>query len=201
MMAVMVFDAKRRGQVITQSALSEYTLALATAVTDAMHYFIGHDTPSPKNDQRYHAVTAAHITHMLRDAIEDAESGYFNLPQEYLKERGITSTEVNSQAYREWVCASVQLARRYFQSGREYLIEVKNLRCRLAGFAYAARFEWMLGAIERENYCLRSEYPERKSLRTSLWMAWTTIWSFVASPWIRKKPCDLAAQPAWMREL
>jgi len=29
---------------------------------------------------RYLAVTGAHITHMLRDAVEDAEAGYYNIP-------------------------------------------------------------------------------------------------------------------------
>jgi hypothetical protein len=43
MMAVMCFDAERQGRLISQSELDEYTRALATAVTEALHYFIGHD--------------------------------------------------------------------------------------------------------------------------------------------------------------
>ena len=46
MMAVMIFDAERRGQVIIQAELSGYSRALAVAVTEAMYYFIGHDDPS-----------------------------------------------------------------------------------------------------------------------------------------------------------
>jgi lysine/ornithine N-monooxygenase len=41
MMQVMEFDAKRRGRLISQVELNEYTRWLATAVTEAMHYFIG----------------------------------------------------------------------------------------------------------------------------------------------------------------
>src|SRR6185369_5839891 len=67
MMSVMAFDAARRGRLISQSELDEYTRWLASAVTEAMHYFIGHGCYAPQNKARYLAVTAAHITHMLRD--------------------------------------------------------------------------------------------------------------------------------------
>ena len=195
MMAIMIFDAERRGQVISQAELSGYSRALAVAVTEAMYHFIGHDDPSPSHEARYLAVTAAHITHMLRDALEDAEVGYFNVPHEYLQARGLSPQDVESRAYREWVCGRVELARMYFKAGREATAQVKNLRCRLAGYAYTARFEWMLRAIERDNYCLRAEYPERKSLRASLWMAWSTLTSMFAAPGIIFKPRILIAQP------
>ena len=195
MMAVMVFDAERRGQVISQAELSGYSRALAVAVTEAMYYFIGHDDPSPNHEARYLAVTAAHITHMLRDALEDADVGYFNVPHEYLQARDFSPWDVDSRAYREWVCGRVKLARMYFKAGREATAQVKNFRCRLAGYAYTARFEWMLRAIERDNYCLRSEYPERTGLRASLWMALSTLASLFASPNIFFKPRILIAQP------
>jgi phytoene/squalene synthetase len=185
MMAVMVFDAGRRGNTVAQSELNEYTFNLATAVTDAMHYFIGHDDVSPECDYRYLAVNAAHITHMMRDAREDIQAGYFNVPSEYLQERGLAPRDFDSLAYRAWVCRRVKLARQHFKAGREYLAQVKNLRCRLAGYAYSARFEWMLRTIERDNYCLRSEYPERKSLRAGFWMVWNTLVSFFSFPQVK----------------
>ena len=201
MMAVMVFDAERRGQVISQSELSGYSRALAVAVTEAMYYFVGHNDPSPSHEGRYLAVTAAHITHMLRDAFEDAQAGYFNIPREYLQANGLSPKDVESKAYREWVCGRVQLARMYFKAGRECTAQVKNLRCRLAGFAYTARFEWMLRAIERDNYCLRPEYPERKSLRAGLWMIWLTLTSLLVSPRLRTNPQSLTVQNLRIKEL
>ncbi len=195
MMDVMVFDAGRRGRTISQAELFEYSRKLGTAVTEALYYFIGHDDPSPRHEARYLAVTAAHITHMLRDAMEDAANGYFNIPREYLQAHDISPQDVTSRAYREWVCGRVQLAREYFKMARECTVQVKNLRCRLAGFAYTARFEWMLRRIERDNYCLRSEYPERKSLQAGLWMAWSALAAVFASPLIKIAPRDLAVQP------
>lgn len=195
MMDVMVFDAGRRGQIISQVELSEYSHKLAKAVTEALYYFIGHDDPSPCHETRYLAVTAAHITHMLRDALEDADHGYFNIPGEYLTARGISPQAIKSPAYREWVCGRVQLAREYFRAGRECTAQVKNLRCRLAGYAYTARFEWMLNAIERDNYCLRFEYPKRKSLSAGLWMSWLTLKSMFASFRIKTESHKLAPQP------
>jgi phytoene/squalene synthetase len=196
MMDVMVFDARRRGQVISQAELSEYSHKLAKAVTEALYYFIGHDDPSPRHEARYHAVTAAHITHMLRDAVEDVQNGYFNVPGEFLAARGISPEAITSPAYRAWVCARVRLARRYFKSGRECTARVKSLRCRLAGYLYTARFEWMLDAIERDQYCLRAEYPGRKSLMAGLWMSWSALISLLASLRIKAEPRKLVQQSA-----
>ena len=164
MMAVMAFDAVRRGRLISQSELNEYSRLLANAVTEAMHHFIGHCCYSPQNEARYLAVTAAHITHMLRDTFDDIQAGYFNIPREVLDANRIAPQDVGSDGYRAWVQNRVQLARTYFKLGREYLSEVENPRCRLAGFAYTARFECVLDLIEREGYVLRAAYPERKGL-------------------------------------
>lgn len=188
MMDVMVFDAERRGQVVSQDELSEYSRNLAIAVTEAMYYFIGHQDPAPPLETRYLAVIAAHITHMLRDTIEDTNAGYFNIPREYLHANGVSSEDVSSRAYREWVCGRVGLARSYFKVGRESISQLKNLRRRLAGYAYVARFEWVLRIIERDNYCLRSEYRERKTWRAGLWMGWTALTSAFASTPRRPKP-------------
>lgn len=177
MMAVMAFDVERRGRMISQAELSEYTRLLATAVTEALHYFIGHDCPSPRGDARYLAVRGAHIIHMLRDGQEDVQAGYFNIPSEYVQEHNLAFDRLDDPAFLPWIQSRVHLARSCFHTGRETIAQVKNLRCRLAGYAYVARFEWMLHAIERDNYRLRHAYPERKSLRTALWILGRTLFS------------------------
>jgi len=119
MMAVMVFDAGRRGRLISQAELNEYTRWLASSVTEAMHYFIGHYCYSPNNEARYLAVTAAHITHMLRDTFDDIQAGYYNIPREVLEANHISPQDWQSDAYRAWVRSRVDLARVYFRAGRE----------------------------------------------------------------------------------
>lgn len=187
MMAVMEFDVERRGRLISQAELSEYSRLLATAVTDAIYYFIGHNDSVPQDERRYLAITAAHITHMLRDTKEDIDNLYFNVPREYLDAHDISQSDIESNAYRDWVCSRVNLARKYFKEGRKSIAQVKNFRCRLAGYAYTARFEWILHTLEKENYCLRSEYRERKSFWTGLWMGWRVLTSMIASIWIQGK--------------
>lgn len=182
MMAVMLFDAARRGQTVSQAELDGYSHKLAVAVTEALYHFIGHDDPSPNHSARYLAVTAAHIVHMLRDTVEDVEAGYFNIPQEVLQARGISPQEIGSKAYRKWVCERIRLARSYFDLSQVCTSWVKNWRCRLAGYAYTARFRWMLNAIERDNFCIRAEYPERKGLGAGLWMSWQTLVPMFAPP-------------------
>ncbi len=175
MMAVMNFDAQRRGRLIWQREFDAYTYWLASAVTEAMHYFIGHESYSPHTDARYLAVTAAHVTHMLRDTFDDVQAGYFNIPREILDMNHIRPQQICHPAYRAWVQSRVQLARDYFKAGREYLRQVENPRCRLAGFAYTARFEWLLDTFKREDYCLRAQYNERKSFGTGLRMSLDTM--------------------------
>jgi phytoene/squalene synthetase len=179
MMQVMDFDAGRRGRPISQVELSEYTCWLATAVMECIHFFIGHDDFSPRDETRYLAVSAAHITHMLRDMFDDAQIGYYNIPREVLEANHIGPQDVQSNAYRAWVKSRVLLARQYFKSGKDYFRRVQNRRCRLACFAYIARFEWLLDTIEREGYCLRPQYQERKSTGVGLWMSWLTLSSMV----------------------
>jgi phytoene/squalene synthetase len=181
MMAVMAFDVGRRGRLISQAQLNAYTCWLASAVTEAMHYFIGHGRYAPQCEARSLAVTAAHITHMLRDTFEDIEAGYFNIPCEVLDANHITPRDVQSSAYRAWVRSRVELARAYFRQGRQYLCQVEDMRCRLAGYAYIARFEWLLNTIEKEDYCLRPRYDERKKFAAGLRMGWLAFSAMLAS--------------------
>jgi phytoene/squalene synthetase len=181
--------------------LNEYSRWLASAVTEAMHYFIGHCCTSPHNETRYLAVTAAHITHMLRDTFDDIQAGYFNIPREVLEANHITPQDVHSEAYRAWVRSRVQLARSYFKTGREYLNQVESLRCRLAGFAYTARFEGVLGSIEREGYLLRPAYPERKGLGAIVRATGLVLTSLINRHGERVAPQTVPARQRSLREL
>jgi phytoene/squalene synthetase len=182
MMSVMVFDAYRRGRLITQKELNEYTRWLATAVTEAMHYFIGHCCASPRNETRYLAVTAAHIVHMLRDAIEDTEAGYINIPREYLESHGIAANDIHSGPYRMWIKSRVELARAYFKTGANYLAQVQNPRCRFAGYAYTARFTQVLDSIEKSGFQLQANYSEFKHPAAALRMSWSALRLALNSP-------------------
>jgi phytoene/squalene synthetase len=177
MMRVMAFDAERRGRLVSAEELSRYQRALAAAVTEALHYFIGHRSAAPHGPTRYLAAEGAHIVHMLRDALEDNALGYFNIPREVLRAGGISPEDVGSDAYRAWVRSRVQLARTCFQAGRSYLAQVESRRCRLAGYAYMARFETVLNSIERDDYVLRREYQEAKSALSGALMGASVLWS------------------------
>ena len=161
LMSVMTFDAERRERLITQSELDDYTRWLAVAVTEALHYFIGHDCHTLHGENRYQAAIGAHITHMLRDTLADVAAGYYNIPQEVLDVRGITPVDVESLAYRDWVKERVNVARVCLRAGRDHMAEVESLRCRVAAYAYIHRFEGLLDAIERDGYLLRTDYTER----------------------------------------
>lgn len=200
MMAVMAFDAERRGRLVSQAELNEYTRSLATAVTEALHYFIGHDSPPPRSEARYLAASAAHITHMLRDTYEDTAAGYFNIPREYCEVERSAAPDVDSAPYRAWVQSRVHLARAYFAAGKRYLARVESLRCRLAGYAYIARFEGLLDTIEQEGYRLRPEYPERKSPRVALGLVGSVLQSLSGPRSPRALPRALPVGPHSMRK-
>ena len=196
MMQVMDFDARRRGRLISQAELNEYTCWLATAVTDNLHHFIGHGQFAPRDETRYLAVSAAHITHMLRDTYDDMQAGYYNIPREVLETNHIEPQDVHSEVYRTWVKSRVQLAREYFRAGKGYFARVESLRCRLACFAYIARFEWLLDTIEKEGFRLRPQYNERRSAGTGLRMSWLTLSSLFNSPVVHVLPKSVSPRSA-----
>ena len=160
-MAVLEFDASRRGRLISQRELDWYSSSLAKAVTDAIQYFIRNGHPYPGGMNQYLAAKAAHITHMLRDMKQDLAEGYINIPREYLEANGITSRDITSNPYRCWIREQVKLAREYFRDGKSYLDGLDVFRCKLAGYWYCARFEGILDTIEKDGYILRSEYKDR----------------------------------------
>jgi phytoene/squalene synthetase len=185
MMQVMDFDARRRGRLISQAELNQYTRWLATAVMECIHYFIGHDDYAAHDETRYLAVSAAHIIHMLRDTFDDIKAGYYNIPSEVLETDHIGPQEVQSDAYRTWAKRRVELAREYFTAGKDYVARVQNTRCRLACFAYIARFEVILDMIERLNYRLAPQYLQGRELRAGLKMS-SSVLSLALFPPLRK---------------
>jgi phytoene/squalene synthetase len=170
-MAVIEFDAHRHGHLAGRAELEAYTTCLATAVMDGLQYFIGNGHPYPRTHDRNQAVRGAHITHMLRDMLEDLPAGLVNIPAEYLEDHDINRNEVNSEPLRQWVREQVELARNCFQEGKTYIDSLEVLRCKLAGVWYCARFACVLNAIERDGCQLRAEYPERHALKVWLEMA------------------------------
>lgn len=185
MMSLMEFDTRRCGSVITQAELTNYTLLLALAVTEALHFFIGHDRQAALRQGRYLAVSAAHLLHMLRDMHADLTIGYFNLPLELVGQKAVLPADLTSPPIRRWVQDRVELARQYFRLGHQVILADNCLRRRLACCAYLARFEWMIHTIEQDNYLLRSTYPERKSLPAALWMGWRLLLMLIPFPGIR----------------
>jgi phytoene/squalene synthetase len=200
MMAVMAFDAGRRGRLISQQELNLYTHHLSIAVTEAMHYFIGHGCFAPQDESRYQAVAAAHITHMLRDTYDDLQAGYINIPREVLETNHIGPADVQSDAYRDWVRSRVDQARTYFKTGRGYLARVQNFRCKLAGCAYVARFERLLDVIENEDYYLRTAYTDHNGLGSILKVASPLAASLVFYRGTTSASTRLAAQPPTHRK-
>ena len=180
MLAVIDFDAGRKGRLITQRELTWYSMTLATSVTDGLQYFIGHGHPYPKGDDRYSAAFGAHIAHLLRDMVVDTANGFINIPSEYLEEHGIGPEDAGSPLFRDWVSDRVSEAREHLTAGRQYLDTLDVLRCKTAGYWYCARFEVVLDTIERDDYALRETYGERRRLST-----WLKIASLGASVSLR----------------
>jgi len=174
-LAILEFDAYRKGRLISQGELTWYSNCLGKSVTDGIQYFIANGHPYPAAEDRYLAATAAHMTHMLRDMVLDTADGYINIPGEYLAAHGIGPEDVDSPPFRAWVRNRVEQARRYFREGKRYLDKLDVLRCKIAGYWYCARFEGVLDAIERDGYVLRAAYSERHKLSTWLKMAWVGL--------------------------
>ena len=191
-LAVIEFDARREGRLISQDELTWYSACLGEAVTDGIQYFIGNRHPHLASPNRYLGATAAHIAHMLRDMVADVADGYINIPREYLEEHNIGPSQVTSAAFQAWVRSRVDLARRYFREGKLCLDELVVLRRKIAGYWYAARYEGVLDAIERDGYVLRAEYGERR--RMSAWIRIALLGTSVTLRHIGRGPSHQAPQ-------
>ena len=170
MMWVMSFDAARRGRLVTRAELDAYTGWLATAVTGAMHYFLGGSRSAPNDPAAFRAVIGAHILHMLRDTGEDLPNGYVNVPREQLDAYRANPTDTGTDAYRDWVAHRVRVAAADLDAGSAYFSSLPNLRHRLAGLAYIARFRWLVRRIEADGFRLRESYDEHRRFSTTLRM-------------------------------
>lgn len=165
-MAVIAFDAGRGGRFISRRELTAYTTCLSVAVMDGLLYFIGNGCSYPHTPDRNMAVVGAHITHMLRDLLEDLPRGIINIPAEDMVRCSLCLEARGTPAFRLWVRDQVLRARQCFQQGKRYVDSLNCLRAKLAGAWYCARFEIILDAIERDGYHLRAGYAERHSWKT-----------------------------------
>lgn len=172
MLAIIEFDANRKGRLISQQELTWYTNRLGKSVIDGLQYFIGNGHPYPATDNRSLAAIAAHIAHLLRDMVRDTADGFINIPREYLESNGISPEDIDHPKFLAWVKDRVQLARQYFRLGKRYINELEVLRCRIVGLWYCARFESVLDTIERDGYLLRAKYNEKRKLSTWLRIVW-----------------------------
>jgi phytoene/squalene synthetase len=180
MFAIIEFDAKRKGRLVSSGELNWYVNTLGKSVTDGLLYFIGNGSNYPDSENRYQAGVAAHITHLLRDMHQDIADGFINIPQEYLEKHNLTPLDMDEQLYKSWVQERVELARVNFTEGKRYLDQLSVLRCKIVGHWYSARFEVVLDTIEQDGYVLRDNYHERQRISTWLKIAWLgvslTIW-------------------------
>jgi len=171
-LAIIEFDAERKGRRITEAELGSYINRLALAVTDAIQYFIKNGHPYPEDKSRLAGARAAHITHMLRDLRKDLPAGYSNIPQEYLEKNGIRPEDIDSPAFLDWVKARVETAREEFRQGKIYIDGLDVLRTKIAAHLYCARFEHILDTIEKDDYHLRLGYAEKHEILAWLRMIW-----------------------------
>ncbi len=174
-LAVIEFDAHRKGRLISQEELAWYSNTLGKAVTDCVLHFVGHGQPYPDTESRFMGPVGAHIAHMLRDMLLDAAVGFINIPREYLEANGIQPTDVSTEAYRAWVRGRVEQARQCFREGERFFEQLALLRRKIVGYWYCARFEGLLNAIERDGYVLRAAYNERRRLESLLRFAWLPV--------------------------
>ena len=131
-MAIIEFDAERKGRLVTVDELRSYTDRLALAVTDAIQYFVKNGHPYADDDRRIAGARAAHIVHMLRDMRKDLQEGYYNVPREYLEENDIGPGDMESPAFLRWVKSRAESARKEFRRGKLYIDEMDILRTKIA---------------------------------------------------------------------
>ncbi|MHC4638226.1 MAG: squalene/phytoene synthase family protein [Planctomycetota bacterium] len=173
--AIVEFDARRRGQLIKEQELDWYIECLGKAVIDGLQYFIGHENVYSDAKNRHFASSAAHITHLLRDTVDDIKNGFINIPREYLEKHPFDITDLSHPDFIEYVRKRVTLARELFREGKKYIDSLTVLRCKIVGYWYCSRFEYILKTIERDGFLLRSHYGGVQKALSIAHMIWIAI--------------------------
>ena len=150
MMLVMDFDVRRRGRLVSQAELDEYTRWLATAVTEAMHYFIGNGAAAPDDEHPLAGCLGrAHPAHAPRH-LRGRPCRLLQRP----------AGGARGALDRPCGCPLRRLPRlgrgiacdlhgRTSTPARSTSRGVHSRRHRLAGLAYIARFEWLIETLEQ----------------------------------------------------
>ena len=173
--AIIEFDSTRRNKIISEEKFAWYSQTLGKAVTDCIFYFIGNNYNYPESKRRYLAAEGAHITHMLRDYIDDISNNYFNIAKEFLDRYNIKPDSIDTQVFQQWVKDRVILARFYFKEGKKYINKLRCLRTKIAAHWYCIRFEVILDKIEKDRFLLCRKYNAHKRPSILLKMAWTAF--------------------------
>ena len=132
------------------------------------------------DETRYLAVSAAHITHMLRDTYDDLLAGYFNIPREVLEANHIDAAGCQFQSLS-------RLGEKSGIAGSGLFLRLAKVISRVSKTCAAA---WLALPIlpasngywtrlKVEGYALRPLYNERKSIGTGLRMSWLTLSSML----------------------
>ncbi|MHA1994146.1 MAG: squalene/phytoene synthase family protein [Candidatus Hodarchaeales archaeon] len=173
--SILEFDSTRKHKIVSNDKIRWYHQTVGKAVTDCIFHFIGNGAHYPESKKCYLAAEAAHITHMLRDYIEDVRSGYLNISKEDLNVYEISPDMVNNPAFREWVKGRVSLSRQFFCEGKKYIDQLGVLRTKITAYWFCSRFEKVLDIIEKDGYKLRREYDSSKKFLLALRMVWIAL--------------------------
>lgn len=172
--AIIEFDAYRKNTFISQKELTWYSKTLAKAVTDGIEHFINHTYQYPDSPNHYKAAFGAHITHMIRDSLEDIPAGYINIPKEYLREYSLKPADSNAPALQNWVKQQADKARKELHLGKQYITKLRVLRGKLAASWYCCRFESVLNSVEKDKYKLRLRY-NNANFCNYMWLLFVTF--------------------------
>jgi phytoene synthase len=99
---------------------------------------------------------AMQLTNILRDVSEDWARGRVYLPQDEMRDGGVTEADLSqgksTPALRVFICKQVARARELYQQGAQGLKLIPDDGSRLTACAMASIYGGILGAIEKKDY-------------------------------------------------
>ena len=133
---------------------------------------------------------AMQLTNILRDIKEDAERGRIYLPQQELRDFGVSEADLLAgrltDEFRSLMHYQVRRARKYFASG-DRLLPLLPPRSRMCTAVLQGLYSEILNRIEAANYDVFSQRISLSTLEKMQLTAWLWFWGFArerVSSWL-----------------
>ncbi len=153
LLASVEMDCLRRGTILSAGSLKEIILLEGGSILEIAQFFASPDYPYPARKEPPEAMACV-WAHNLRDFVEDASIGHYNIAEEDISKYGVDPTKIAREPLRIWAREKTEEALELMRSGQRQVKGKQPLRCYVAWNAVCTKYSQVLLRIRANDYDL-----------------------------------------------